>query len=100
LAAADFGLRLTLATLQQLISMVEKENHEWQRKFDEGGHTFDFFVSVLPFVTDDTLLRLRENAITNAQYELVVLQSEHFLPKGSDLTVKKKIRCRARSYAT
>ncbi|KXN85511.1 hypothetical protein AN958_11236 [Leucoagaricus sp. SymC.cos] len=60
------------ATLQSLISLVEKENSEWQ---DRGGDYMRHF-------------RFNQPPFTDAMYELVLLHPRHYLQKkGSALTV-------------
>ncbi|KAF8800097.1 hypothetical protein BYT27DRAFT_7200604 [Phlegmacium glaucopus] len=69
-----FAVTASLATLKQLIKMVEEENRNWQNRFDQGEGYIRSFGLLRP-------------PVVNAEYEMVVLHPEHFLPKGSDLTV-------------
>ncbi|KDR74287.1 hypothetical protein GALMADRAFT_574824 [Galerina marginata CBS 339.88] len=69
-----FAVTASLETLKKLITLVEAENRTWQNRFDDGMmYTRGFYLSRPPIV--------------DAEYELVVLHPEIFLPKGSGLTV-------------
>ena len=87
-----FAVTASLTTLQRLIGLVKEQNRVWQDRFDSGrSYVRDFDVS-LPFGSTHAYLltcssQLFSDPIVNAQYELVVLHPEHFLPKGTGLTV-------------
>ena len=85
-----FAVTTTLTTLRAIIALVEEQNRIWQEKFDEGRLYIRDFDVGLPifdsYTTSDMFTQLLRSPFSDAQYELVVLHPEHFLPKGSSLS--------------
>ena len=86
-----FAVTASLTTLRAIVRLVEEENRIWQEKFDDGIQYTRGFKVYLPIfdscTTIDLLTQLMRSPFSDAQYELVVLHPEHFLPKGSTLTL-------------
>jgi len=90
-----FAVTASLTTLQEIIALVEEQNRIWQDRFDGGRPYYrDFDVSLfslIPLYLLTSFFQLRLRPFSNAQYELVVLHPEHFLPKGSSLTFYTRV---------
>jgi len=90
-----FAVTASLTTLREIIALVEEQNRIWQDRFD-GGRPYirDFDVipfGLIPLYLLTSFFQLRLRPFSNAQYELVVLHPEHFLPKGSGLTFYTRV---------
>jgi len=90
-----FAVTASLTTLREIIALVEEQNRIWQDKYDEGiGYIRAFHVSpfgLIPLYLLTSFFQLGKRPFSNAQYEMVVLHPEHFLPKGSSLTFYTRV---------
>src|SRR5258707_14930253 len=90
-----FAITGSLTTLQEISAIVEEQNRIWQSRFDKGAPYIRYFrvsqfISI-PIYLLTSFLQLQHSPFNNAQYELVVLHPEHFLPKGSSLTFYSRV---------
>lgn len=69
-----FAVTCSKSVLQNLISLVHDENVIWQERASQRRHYIRRF-------------NHRQPPLSDATYELVLLYPDHFLPKGSAITV-------------
>ena len=90
-----FAVTPSLTTLQEIIALVKEQNCIWQNRSDVGAGYIRYFavsqfgLMLLCLLTSS--LQLPYSPFSDAQYELVVLHPEHFLPKGSSLTFYTRV---------
>jgi len=68
-----FAITCSMASLDALIELINTENQNVQKGTDEGSNV-------------SRTINFTKPPISNACYELVILDSKHFLPDGSSLT--------------